>query len=116
MLTYLSINRTVTRDSSVRGLNCDVTPFPDLSCAVLPCQCRRELRTFFRAALSELHKEKRCTAFWRPVDPEMVPDYYDVIRAPMDLETMRMKVSMPMPPEPLLDMRNSPCAGVDPST
>jgi hypothetical protein len=27
-----------------------------------------------------------------PVDPEHVPDYYDVVTCPMDMETMRMKV------------------------
>ena len=56
-------------------------------------QCVRELRNFLRATLGELHKEKKCLVFWRPVDPESVPDYYDVISCPMDLETMRMKVS-----------------------
>jgi hypothetical protein len=55
-------------------------------------QYKREIRTFFRAALSELMKEKRCHVFNRPVDPEIVPDYYDIIKCPMDLETMRMKV------------------------
>lgn len=57
-------------------------------------QCVRELRNFLRATLGELHKEKKCLVFWRPVDPEGVPDYYDVISCPMDLETMRMKVSI----------------------
>ncbi len=61
-------------------------------------QCQRELRTFFRASLNELHKEKRCNAFSRPVDPEMVPDYYNIIKCPMDLETMRMKVDEHMYP------------------
>ena len=56
-------------------------------------QCVRELRNFLRATLGELHKEKKCLVFWRPVDPESVPDYYDVISCPMDLETMRMKVT-----------------------
>lgn len=55
-------------------------------------QYRREIRTFFRAALSELMREKRCHVFNRPVDPEVVFDYYDVVKCPMDLETMRMKV------------------------
>ena len=27
-----------------------------------------------------------------PVDPEDVPDYYEVVEEPMDLETMRQKV------------------------
>lgn len=57
-------------------------------------QCVRELRNFLRATLGELHKEKKCLVFWRPVDPESVPDYYDVVLSPMDLETMRMKVSI----------------------
>ena len=57
-------------------------------------QCVRELRNFLRATLGELHKEKKCLVFWRPVDPESVPDYYDVVPCPMDLETMRMKVSV----------------------
>ena len=57
-------------------------------------QCVRELRNFLRATLGELHKEKKCLVFWRPVDPESVPDYYDVVLSPMDLETMRMKVKI----------------------
>lgn len=52
----------------------------------------REQRVFFRAALSELLKEKRFQSLWRPVDPEQVPDYYDIIKSPMDIETMRAKV------------------------
>ena len=60
-------------------------------------QCVRELRNFLRATLGELHKEKKCLVFWRPVDPENVPDYYDVISCPMDLETMRMKVKSTQP-------------------
>ena len=35
-------------------------------------QCKREIRTFFRAALSELIREKKCNAFLRPVDPEVI--------------------------------------------
>jgi SpoVK/Ycf46/Vps4 family AAA+-type ATPase len=58
----------------------------------------RDLRTFLRASLSELHKERKLTVFCRPVDPEMVLDYYDVITCPMDLETMRMKVDNKMYP------------------
>jgi SpoVK/Ycf46/Vps4 family AAA+-type ATPase len=35
----------------------------------------REQRVFFRAALSELLKEKRFQSLWRPVDPEQVVKY-----------------------------------------
>lgn len=55
-------------------------------------QNQREIRNFFRAALTELHKERKLTTFWRPVDPDLVSDYYDIIACPMDLETMRIKV------------------------
>lgn len=52
----------------------------------------RELRLFMRAALVEMFKEKKLSPLCRPVDPDQVPDYYDVITAPMDLETVRSKV------------------------
>ncbi len=52
----------------------------------------RELRNFLRLSLQELHKDRRYLPFWRPVDPEAVLDYYDVVSCPMDLETMRGKV------------------------
>ena len=54
--------------------------------------CLRELRICLRAVLEQLRKEKRYTPFWRPVDPEETPDYYEVIRNPIDLETIRAKV------------------------
>jgi hypothetical protein len=52
----------------------------------------REQRVFFRAAIAELLKEKKFFSLWRPVEPEQVPDYYDIVSSPMDLETMRCKV------------------------
>lgn len=52
----------------------------------------RELRLFMRAALAEMFKEKKMAPLCRPVDPDQVPDYYDVVTAPMDLDTIRSKV------------------------
>lgn len=52
----------------------------------------RELRNFLRLCVAELFKDRRYVPFYRPVDPEVVPDYYDVVKCPMDLETMRSKV------------------------
>ena len=52
----------------------------------------RELRNFHRLCLAELVKDKRYQPFSRPVDPEGVPDYYDIVQCPMDLDTMRSKV------------------------
>jgi SpoVK/Ycf46/Vps4 family AAA+-type ATPase len=52
----------------------------------------RELRLFMRAALVEMFKEKKLSPLYRPVDPDNVPDYYDIVTAPMDLDTIRSKV------------------------
>ena len=51
--------------------------------------CMRELRVFYREALANLFKNRKYGIFARSVDPELVPDYYDIIKSPMDLETMR---------------------------
>lgn len=37
-------------------------------------------------------KEKKNKAFYLPVDAEEVPDYYELIKDPMDLHTMLEKV------------------------
>jgi hypothetical protein len=58
----------------------------------------REQRLFFWTALSELKREKKFASLIRPVDPEQVPDYYDVVTSPMDLETMRSKVDADLYP------------------
>jgi hypothetical protein len=58
----------------------------------------REQRLFFWTALSELKREKKFASLVRPVDPEQVADYYDVVTAPMDLETMRSKVDADLYP------------------
>lgn len=58
----------------------------------------REQRLFFWTALSELKREKKFASLIRPVDPEHVPDYYDVVTSPMDLETMRSKVDADLYP------------------
>ena len=60
-------------------------------------QGQRDLRTFLRVALSELLKEKRCSVFARPVDPENVPDYYDVVTSPMDLGNTRCQHAITHP-------------------
>jgi hypothetical protein len=52
----------------------------------------RELRNFCRLCIAELAKDKRYQPFTRPIDPEGVPDYYDIVKCPCDLETMRSKV------------------------
>ena len=58
----------------------------------------RELRNFLRMCLNEIIKDRRYIPFIRPVDPESVPDYYDLINCPMDLETMKQKVDGRMYP------------------
>ena len=46
----------------------------------------RELRVALRACMNEIFKERKYKPFAAPVDPEEVPDYYDIIKKPMCLE------------------------------
>ncbi|RWS28616.1 ATPase family AAA domain-containing protein 2-like protein [Leptotrombidium deliense] len=52
----------------------------------------RELRLFLRDVLSKLSKDRRFSIFVKPVDVEEVPDYLEVIKTPMALETMMAKI------------------------
>lgn len=51
-----------------------------------------ELRIFLRAILTKLAKDRKFSIFAKPVDPTVVPDYLEVIKNPMDLETMMTKI------------------------
>ena len=51
-----------------------------------------KLRIVLRAILDDFSKDPRLRPFARPVDPEEVPDYYEVVAQPMDLSTMAEKV------------------------
>jgi SpoVK/Ycf46/Vps4 family AAA+-type ATPase len=53
--------------------------------------CIREMRIWFDSVLHYLSKERRYQAFVTPVNREEVPDYFEVIREPMDLATMWRK-------------------------
>ncbi|KAH7330864.1 hypothetical protein KP509_20G005700 [Ceratopteris richardii] len=46
-----------------------------------------------RGILDKLQKKDRYGAFSAPVDANEVPDYYDVIKEPMDFGTMRKRIS-----------------------
>lgn len=52
----------------------------------------RELRVFLRDATNKLLAERKFKEFVKPVDPEEVPDYYDIIAQPMDLGTVMKKI------------------------
>ncbi|XP_077547266.1 ATPase family AAA domain-containing protein 2-like isoform X3 [Haemaphysalis longicornis] len=52
----------------------------------------RELRLFLRDILTKLMRDRRYSMFAKPVDASEVPDYLEVIREPMDLETMMGKI------------------------
>jgi histone acetyltransferase len=45
-----------------------------------------------RRLLTDLQNHKSSFAFARPVNADEVTDYYDVIKHPMDLETMDVKL------------------------
>ncbi|KAL1514100.1 hypothetical protein ABEB36_003418 [Hypothenemus hampei] len=52
----------------------------------------RELRIFLRDMCKKLANNKLFFMFTKPVDTKEVPDYTEIIKQPMDLETMMMKV------------------------
>ena len=52
----------------------------------------RELRVAMRACLAEIMRERKYKVFVGPVDAELVPDYYEVIKQPMWLEKVCEKV------------------------
>lgn len=54
----------------------------------------RELRLFLRDILSKITRDRRFNIFLKPVDVEEVPDYYKVIKEPMDLESMMVKIDL----------------------
>lgn len=52
----------------------------------------RELRLFLRECLAKLVRDKRFSMFLKPVDLEELPDYLEVVKKPMALETMMAKI------------------------
>ncbi|XP_051510366.1 ATPase family AAA domain-containing protein 2-like isoform X2 [Myxocyprinus asiaticus] len=52
----------------------------------------RELRLFLRDVTKRLATDKRFLIFSKPVDIEEVSDYLEVIKQPMDLSTIMMKI------------------------
>ncbi|CAG9564529.1 unnamed protein product [Danaus chrysippus] len=54
----------------------------------------RELRIFLRDICRKLASNRRFYKFTKPVDLEEVTDYLDIIKQPMDLETIMTKVDM----------------------
>ncbi|KAG1697408.1 hypothetical protein DVH05_016283 [Phytophthora capsici] len=53
----------------------------------------RELRIFLSQVLDYCYSQKVYTPFYVPVDPEAVPNYYLIVKRPMDLSTMRDKLN-----------------------
>ncbi|XP_037293009.1 ATPase family AAA domain-containing protein 2 isoform X2 [Manduca sexta] len=54
----------------------------------------RELRIFLRDICRKLASNRRFYKFTKPVDLEEVTDYLEIVKQPMDLETMMTKVDM----------------------
>ncbi|XP_053394851.1 ATPase family AAA domain-containing protein 2-like [Mercenaria mercenaria] len=53
-----------------------------------------ELRLFLRDTLNKLGRDRKFFIFTKPVDIEDVPDYYEIIKKPMDLSTMMSKIDL----------------------
>lgn len=56
----------------------------------------RELRLFLRDIWNKLAKCRKFAIFMRPVDIEDVPDYYEIVKQPMDLNSMLNKIDNEM--------------------
>eukprot|EP01135_Chromosphaera_perkinsii_P010454 Nk52_evm17s2133 gene=Nk52_evmTU17s2133 len=52
----------------------------------------RELRIYLRSVTENLLTERKLSCFFKPVNPEEVPDYFEIVRNPMDLQTILQKV------------------------
>ncbi|KAG0724334.1 ATPase family AAA domain-containing protein 2 [Chionoecetes opilio] len=52
----------------------------------------RELRIFLREICAKLARNRTFYIFTKPVDEEEVPDYREIIKEPMDLESMMTKI------------------------
>ncbi|KAF3326305.1 histone acetyltransferase GCN5 [Carex littledalei] len=55
-------------------------------------QYRQHLNNFMRALLKTMNEHPDAWPFKEPVDAREVPDYYDIIKDPMDLKTMSKRV------------------------
>ncbi|XP_052256515.1 ATPase family AAA domain-containing protein 2-like isoform X2 [Dreissena polymorpha] len=53
-----------------------------------------ELRLFLRDVLNKLGRDRKFFIFTKPVDIDDVPDYYEIIKKPMDLSTMMSKIDL----------------------
>ncbi|KAG7376788.1 ATPase AAA domain-containing protein 2B [Phytophthora pseudosyringae] len=53
----------------------------------------RELRIFLSQVLDYCYSQRLYTPFFVPVDPVAVPNYYLIVKRPMDLSTMRDKLN-----------------------
>ncbi|CAK9297301.1 unnamed protein product [Gordionus sp. m RMFG-2023] len=60
----------------------------------------RELRIFLRDVLSQLTRDRKFQSFAKPVNPREVPDYYVIVKSPMDLSEMRHKIDSGSYPTP----------------
>lgn len=54
----------------------------------------RELRLFLRDVLNKLGRDRKFQIFAKPVDTEDAPDYYEIIKSPMDLGTIMSKIDL----------------------
>ncbi|KAF8904446.1 hypothetical protein CPB84DRAFT_1845394 [Gymnopilus junonius] len=54
---------------------------------------KNSVKALMEKLLQELESEPRSWAFRTPVDPLDVPDYFDIVKHPMDLSTIQHKIS-----------------------
>ncbi|RZC80378.1 hypothetical protein C5167_042953 [Papaver somniferum] len=82
-----SSDQKIQRTKKERGQNVDIKETSSVSGVPLPDRQELEL------ILDRLQRKDTYDVFAQPVDPDELPDYYDVIEHPMDFGTIRKKLA-----------------------
>ncbi|EGC32127.1 hypothetical protein DICPUDRAFT_98971 [Dictyostelium purpureum] len=94
-----STSTTPSKSSTSATQNSSVTPSKSATSASSSStgyseQMNEKNRNLCKTILSQIFKKKISYAFQRPVDPELenIPDYFDIIKNPMDISTIDSKL------------------------
>eukprot|EP00171_Calliarthron_tuberculosum_P018038 IDg18038t1 len=66
----------------------------------------RSLRMEMRSFVEQLLRNRKFKVFWRPVDPATAPDYYQIIKEPMDISKIAAQADKGMYPTVLAMVRD----------
>lgn len=85
-------NRRMSGLGSTSTLQCDYLKKPTKVANRRRADPVVTLSTILETILNEMRDMPNVQLFLQPVNPKLVPDYYNIIRYPMDLQTIRSKL------------------------